>query len=133
MTGGYILHTGLEKWSGDDERAKGIHSMASGSFPVLENVPPPQFLKLLAAGEIAVGAALLSPVVSDAKAGLALCGFSGALLTMYWRTEGMHKEGSPWPTQQGLAISKDVWMFGIGAGLVLDALTTHKRKKKKSK
>ena len=54
-------------------------------------------------------------------AGLALIGFSGALLGMWWRTPGMHAEGSPRPTQQGTAIAKDVWMLGIGTGLVVDA------------
>ncbi|MFZ0666955.1 MAG: DoxX family membrane protein, partial [Acidimicrobiales bacterium] len=93
-TGAFILHSGLEKWNGDgdDARAEAIHGMASNTFPMLKNIPPKQFLKLLAAGELAVGGALLTPVVSEATAGLALCGFSGALLVMYWRTEGMHKE-----------------------------------------
>jgi hypothetical protein len=34
----------------------------------------------------------------------------------------MHKEGDPRPTHQGMALSKDVWMFGIGSSLVLDAV-----------
>jgi hypothetical protein len=49
--------------------------------------------------------------------------FSGALLGMYWRTPHMHLEHDPRPTREGIAISKDVWMFGIGTGLVLDAAT----------
>ena len=32
-TGAYILHTGWEKWHGSEERAAGVHSMASGAFP----------------------------------------------------------------------------------------------------
>ena len=36
----------------------------------------------------------------------------------------MHAEGNPRPTQQGTALSKDVWMLGIGAGLVIDAALT---------
>ena len=32
-TGGYILHSGLEKWRGDEGTAKGIHGMAAGAYP----------------------------------------------------------------------------------------------------
>jgi hypothetical protein len=35
----------------------------------------------------------------------------------------MRKENSPFPTQQGIALAKDVWMAGIGLGLVIDDLT----------
>ena len=58
------------------------------------------------------------PIVPAGLAGLGLIGFSGSLLGMYWRTPGMHEEGSIRPTQQGTAIAKDVWMLGIGAALV---------------
>ncbi|AHD23601.1 hypothetical protein Y013_03630 [Rhodococcus pyridinivorans SB3094] len=34
----------------------------------------------------------------------------------------MHEHGSIRPTQDGTAVAKDVWMFGIGAALVIDAL-----------
>src|SRR6185437_1620079 len=65
-TCGYILHTGLEKWKGDEARAKALHSMAANAFPVLKDIPPNQFLKLLAGTEIALGTALLAPVVPGA-------------------------------------------------------------------
>lgn len=122
-TGAYILHTGLEKWKGDEARAKALHSMAANAFPVLKDIPPSQFLKLLAGSEIALGAALLAPVVPGALAGLALTGFSGALMTMYARTPALRKPGSIWPSQQGTGVSKDVWMVGIGLGMVVGALT----------
>ncbi len=116
--GGYILHTGLEKWHADEARAKGVHTMASGAFPFLKRIPPERFIRMLAAGEIAVGAALLAPVVPSALAGAALTGFSGSLLTLYLRTPALHKPGSVWPTQAGVGVSKDVWMLGIGLGLI---------------
>ena len=90
-TGAFILHAGLEKWSGDETRAAGIHGMAAGAYPVFNEVPPPIFLKALAASEIATGALLLSPFVSDATAGAALTAFSGGLLGMYWRTETLQE------------------------------------------
>ena len=52
----------------------------------------------------------------------ALTGFSGALIAMYLRTPALHKPGSIWPSPQGIGVSKDVWMLGIGLGLLTDAL-----------
>ncbi len=126
-TGGYILHSGLEKWHGDEARAKAIHGMAARAFPFLADIPAERFLRLLAAGEIAVGSALLAPVVPSALAGLALTGFSGALVTMYARTPALRKPGSIWPSQAGIGVSKDVWMLGIGLGLTIDGLTRRPR------
>ena len=56
-------------------------------------------------------------------AGAGLTAFSGGLLGLYARTPGMRKEGTPLPTHEGTALAKDVWMAGIGLGLVLDELT----------
>ena len=123
-TGGYILHSGLEKWHGDETRAVDGLGAASRAFPVLERIPPERFLRILAASEIAIGTALLVPVVPNAVAGAALTGFSGSLLTMYARTPAMRKPGSIWPSPAGTAVSKDVWMLGIGLGLVADGLTS---------
>jgi len=47
---------------------------------------------------------------------------------MWWRTPGMHDPGSLRPTPQGVPVAKDVWMLGIGASLVIDALTARERK-----
>jgi hypothetical protein len=92
--------------------------MAAGAFPFLSRVPAPIFGKLLSVSEMATGAALLSPFVRDRLAGAALTAFSGGLLVMYWRTPTLRKAGSIWPTPAGLPISKDVWMLGIGLGLI---------------
>ncbi len=130
-TGAYILHAGLEKWDGDEERAKRLHGMAAGAFPILENIPPKAFLRLVSASEIATGVALLTPFVTNAAAGAALTGFSGGLVAMYWRTEALHRPGSIWPSPAGIAISKDVWMLGIGVGLLVDSLTSRRTKSRK--
>jgi uncharacterized membrane protein YphA (DoxX/SURF4 family) len=119
-TGAYILHSGLSKWNGSEEQAKGVHAMASGAYPVVTNVPPATFLKVLSAAEIGIGAALLTPFISNRLAGVALTAFSGSLMGMYLRTPAMHEEGSVWPTRAGTALSKDVWMLGIGVGLMAD-------------
>jgi len=123
--GAFILNAGLGKWKGDEQTAAGVHGMASGTYPFLSSIEPKTFLKLLAGSEIALGAALLMPVVPAALAGAGLVGFSAGLLGLYLRTPGM-REGLR-PTQQGTAIAKDVWLLGIGAGLVLDDLTAANR------
>jgi hypothetical protein len=121
-TGAFILHAGWEKWHGSPEQAAGVHGMAVGAFPFLAPIPPTRFLKLLAAGEIVTGTLLLTPTISNAAAGAALTGFAGSLLGLYWRTPALRKPGSIWPTQNGTAVSKDVWMLGIGLGLLIDSL-----------
>jgi hypothetical protein len=119
----YVLHTGMQKWKGEKATAEAVHGMAAKAYPVFQSMQPTKFLRLLAAGEIAVGATLLAPIVPTAAAGAVLTGFSGALLGMYARVPGMRKEGSIWPTSQGIAISKDSWMLAVGLGLIVDAFT----------
>lgn len=122
-TGAFILHAGLGKWGADETRAQGLHAAAAGAFPFLKAISPARFARLLALGEIATGTALLAPVVPAALAGGALTLFSGSLVAMYLRTPAMHEPGSVWPTPAGTAVSKDVWMLGVGLGLLVEAAT----------
>jgi uncharacterized membrane protein YphA (DoxX/SURF4 family) len=119
-TGAYILHSGWDKWHGSEEQAQGLHGMAAGAYPFLRRVPPIRFLRALAIAEMGLGTMLLAPFVPNRMAGASLTAFSGALLTMYLRTSTLHKPGSVWPTPAGIGISKDVWMLGVGVGLVID-------------
>jgi len=121
--GAFILNSGVGKWSADDETAAQLHGFAAGTYPFLSKLKPKDFVRLLSVSEIALGAALLLPVVPAAVAGAGLTAFSGGLLGLYARTPGMRKDGTPFPTQQGIALAKDVWMLGIGVGLVIDGLT----------
>jgi uncharacterized membrane protein YphA (DoxX/SURF4 family) len=120
-TGAFVLHAGLGKWKGGPEQAAGIHGMAAAAIPPLQAVKPPLFLKLLSAGEVTTGALLLAPFVSNRKAGLALTAFSGGLMALYARTPSMREPGSIWPSQAGMGVAKDVWMLGIGLGMLLDS------------
>ena len=120
-TGAYILHSGLEKLKGDETTAGYIHAMAAGAIPPIKNIPAPTFLKMLAGAETALGAALLNPFIPTRVVGLGLTTFAGSLLTMYLRTPSLHKPGSIWPTQQGIGVSKDVWMAGIGLSFLIDS------------
>ncbi|WP_436736602.1 hypothetical protein [Streptomyces sp. BBFR102] len=130
VTGAFILHSGMEKWGGADEQAQGVHGMARQAFPFLENIDAPRFLKLLAAGEIALGAALLTPVVPTRLAGAALTGFAGSLMAVYAQTPGLRKEGSMWPTPDGIGVSKDSWLLAIGLALTLSPHEKHHKPRK---
>jgi hypothetical protein len=119
--GAFILNAGLGKLGSDADRAKQLHGMASNAYPAFENVDPETFAKLLGAAEVALGGALLFPLVSSRLVGLGLGAFSAGLIGMYLRTPGLHQEGSIRPTQQGTAMAKDIWMLGIALSLILDS------------
>jgi uncharacterized membrane protein YkgB len=118
--GGFILNSGLEKWHASEEQAKGMHAMASDAYPFLANVEPPKFLKALSIAEIATGAIVALPIIPNKIAGAALTAFSGGLVGLYLRTPDLHKPGSILPNQAGIALSKDIWMLGIGIGLLAE-------------
>ena len=116
--GAFILNSGLGKRAADEQTAAGLHGFASGTYPFLQKVSPQQFVQGLSTAEIAVGAALLAPFVPTFTAGAVLTGFSGGLLGLYLKTPGMRKPGSLAPTEQGLSVAKDIWLAGIGIGLM---------------
>lgn len=118
----FILNSGLSKTDIDEEAAAVYHGMASGAYPVLKDQDPRTFVGLLSRTEIALGTALLIPAVPSLVAGAALTGFACGLVGLYLKTPGMRREGSLRPTEQGIALAKDIWLVGVGAGLVLDDL-----------
>ena len=122
-TGAFILNSGIGKLSADEQAAARLHGFAASAYPFLARMKTRDFARLLAATEITLGAALLVPIVPPAIAGAGLAAFSGGLLGIYARTPGMRKPGTPLPTQEGIALAKDVWMAGIGLGLMIDDLT----------
>jgi uncharacterized membrane protein YphA (DoxX/SURF4 family) len=124
-TGAFILNSGVGKLSADEETAAQLHGFAVGTYPFLAKLKPKDFARLLAVSEIALGSTLLLPFVPSIVAGAGLAAFSGGLLGLYIKTPGMRKEGTPFPTQQGVPLAKDVWMMGIALGLVIDDLTSN--------
>jgi hypothetical protein len=119
-TGAFILNAGVGKLKADEGTAAALHGMGSGAYPILKKIEPKVFIKVLAAGEIAVGTALLLPLVPAGLAGIVLTGFAGSLLGMYIRTPGLHDKYLR-PNQSGTAVAKDVWMLGSGISLIVDA------------
>lgn len=121
--GAFILNSGLSKRSVDEATVQELHGFATTTYPVIGRLTPQQFVKALSLGEIAVGAALVLPVVSAEVAGVALTGFAVGLLGLYLRTPGMRQKGSLRPTKQGTALAKDSWLLGVGLSLIADAAT----------
>ncbi|WP_395574722.1 hypothetical protein [Streptomyces sp. BK79] len=126
-TGAFILNSGLSKRNADEQTAAMLHGMAKNTYPFLDKLQPATFARLLSAGEIALGAALLLPVVPTAVAGAGLTAFSAGLVGLYLRTPGMREEGGLRPTQEGTALAKDTWLLGIGVGFVVDGVTRGSR------
>jgi hypothetical protein len=122
--GAFILDSGLQKWSAGEETAQALHGTAAGPYPMITRVDPPTFVRALAVTEVGLGAALILPAVPALLAGLGLTAFSAGLLGLYLRTPGMREVGSLRPSRQGLVFAKDVWLLGIGTGLVIDELTS---------
>lgn len=126
-TGAYILNSGLQKRSLEGEAAAGVHGMAAGAIPQVQQIEPQRFAGLLSRTEIALGSALLLPVVPSALAGMGLAGFGAGMARLYWKTPGTHEPGDPRPTQQGTGLAKDVWLLGAGLTLLLDAILMRPR------
>lgn len=126
-TGAFILNSGLDKRGIDAESAAGLQGMASVAVPRLGQMPPEQFGRSLSAGEMALGAALLTPFVSPLVAGAALTAFSAGMLQMYRKMPGMTREDGIRPTPDGLPIAKDVWMLAAGLALVIDGIVDDAR------
>jgi hypothetical protein len=120
--GAVIVNSGLTKARADEATATELHTFAKGTYPFLADMDPVRFTRLLAKTEIALGTALLLPIVPSLLAGTALAGFAGGLLGLYLRTPGMREEYSLRPTQQGTALVKDVWLLGIALGLIVEEL-----------
>jgi uncharacterized membrane protein YphA (DoxX/SURF4 family) len=128
ITGAFVLNSGLTKLRGGPETAEGVHGFATAAYPQFKRLRPEQFTKMLAVGEIALGAALLTPMVPPALAGAGLTAFSAGLLGLYFKVPGMHEDGTLKPTPEGIGIAKDSWLLGIGLSLLLEGLTGQKRK-----
>jgi hypothetical protein len=125
--GAFILNSGWGKRGIPDDGAAGLQQMAAHAFPQLKEMSPKDFGKLISTAEIALGVALLTPIVPTWLAALGLAGFSGGLLRMYTAVPGLTMSDGIRPTADGNAIAKDVFLAGIAGTLLLDELTSRKR------
>ena len=86
ITGVYFLNAGLSKRDADDATAGQLHGFASGTYPVLGRLDAKRFTGLLSTAEIAIGAALVVPLVPAWLAGAGLTAFALGTLGLYLRT-----------------------------------------------
>jgi hypothetical protein len=131
-TGAIIVDQGLQKLGADEDTATWLHGQATKAFPQFADMDPKDFVQLLSASEIALGAALLGiGFVPSSLAGLGLGAFGGSLVRVYLKSPETRREGSVAPSQQGITLAKDSWLLAIGAALVLDAVFGSSRKRAK--
>lgn len=116
-TGAFILNSGLGKIGADKETYEATHGMAATAYPFLKNVKPKDFTEVLAYSEIALGTALLTPMVPSAVAGTGLAAFGAGLVGVYLKVPGLTREDGIRPTSDGIGIAKDVWL--VAAGITL--------------
>ena len=109
VTGAYFLNAGLSKRDADDATAGQLHGFASGTYPMLGKLDAKRFTGLLSSAEIAIGAALVVPVVPAWLAGAGLTAFALGTLGLYLRTPACARRvrcvppsrASPWPRTPG--------------------------------
>jgi hypothetical protein len=132
-TGAIIVDQGLQKLGADEDTAKWLHGQAVHAFPRFADMDPKDFVQLLSASEIALGAALLGiGIVPSGLAGLGLSAFGGSLTRLYLTAPGTRREGTvAAPSQQGVGLAKDSWMLAIGVALVLDSVLGSGRRRRK--
>jgi hypothetical protein len=127
-SGAYILNSGLGKLGADEETTKRLHHFAAEVYPQVADMDAESFVKSLGRAEIALGSALVLPIVPSWLAGAGLAAFAGGLVNLYLRTPGLHKDGSVLPNADGQAMAKDVWLLGIALALLLDRESWFRRR-----
>jgi len=118
VTGAFITNTGVGKIGMPAEHSAGIQQAAASGIPALAKLPSGKFGSWLGWAETAIGATLLAPFVPNRVAGAALTAFSGGLLSMYFRNPENTEADGIRPSQEGMGLSKDVFMLAIGLSLL---------------
>lgn len=130
--GAFILNSGIGKLDSDDEAAEGTHAMAAGAYPFLDQFTPRVFVKALATTEIALGAALLVPILPRTLVASGFTAFSAGLVGLYLRTPALRRgQYDPRPSADGVGIAKDIIMFGAAASFLLDSLRQRRERRRR--
>ena len=129
VAGAFILNSGLSKRGLEGEAAQGIHGFATAGHPELAKTDPETFASGLSAGEIGLGAALLTPFVPAWLAGAGLTAFGLGLNRLYWNAPGLRQPGDVRPTEDGTSVAKDIWLTGIGVALVAGSMSDRRRRR----
>ena len=123
-TGAIIVDQGLQKLSADEDTAKWLHGQAVQAFPQFADMEPKDFMQLLSAGEIALGAALLGiGFVPSGLAGVGLSHLRGlpdpALPHRPGHAAGGHRRPQPPGRRPGQGLLDAGHRPGPGAGLAV--------------
>lgn len=117
IPGAYLLQSGYGKLGMDAESAEGLKGFAATGVPQFADWDAKTFTTFIAGTEMALGAALVTPIIPKRLVGLGLLGFSAGLLSMYFRNPDMTQADGIRPSQAGTALSKDAFLAAIGASL----------------
>ena len=124
-TGAFVLNSGVNTFGADDETSKRMQASAAKLVPQVERMDPRTFSKVLAAGEVTLGTALMLPIVPAAVAGLGLTAFAASVLATQRPSNGQHADTTgEQPANQAVPHATEAWMLGAGVSLLLDALTS---------
>lgn len=118
VSGMYLVQSGLGKKDAPVEVYEHLKNMAATGIPQFKEWDSKTFGQLLWISEVGIGAMLLTPFVSKRLAGLALTAFSAGMLTMYFNNDNMTQDNGITPTEEGIPLSKDIWLAAMGAALV---------------
>ena len=118
VTGAFVLNSGLGKRDLPTEAAQGLQGFASTGVPQVNQLDPDASGPFVASSEIGIGTALLTPFVPRKLAGAGLGAFSAGLMAMYFRNPSMTRPDGVRPSDEGMSLSKDVFMLAIAGALV---------------
>jgi hypothetical protein len=122
-TGAFVLNSGVSTFSATEEQTKKLQSTAAKLVPQVERMDPRTFAKVVGAGEVTLGTALMLPIVPAAVAGLGLTAFAASLLAARPSGNGQHTDSEPETGKSAVPHATEAWMLGSGVSLLLDALT----------
>ncbi len=118
VSGAYLIQSGLGKKDLPVEAYEGLQGMAASGIPQFSEWDAKTFGQFLWLSEVGIGTLLVTPIVNKRLAGAALLTFSAGMLSMYFRNDEMTQDDGIRPSQEGTALSKDVWLGAIGAALI---------------
>lgn len=133
LPGAYIINSGVGKIGMPAEASEGLQQYAATGVPFVKTIPAEKFGTVLGASEVGIGALMLAPFVGNRLAGAGLTAFSAGLLSLYFANPENTQADGVRPTDEGLSLSKDVFMLAIGAALMADGNDKKAKKNKKAK
>lgn len=89
-------------------------------LPFLGKLKATDFLEVLSTSEIALGTALLLPVVPTVVAGAGLAAFSPGFSASTSARQACDRRAACVRPSRAPRSPKDVWMLGIAAGFIVD-------------